>query len=134
MTEKEVDRYGRTLGVVYAPLQYPGGQTQLTNINAIMVQEGMAWAYRYYGKPTDAQMYEYGKRGPPPTARPLVRPECSGALEMGVAPRKMPRTDTGHAPCSTRRRHVEFTAGTPLVPTLPDRHSAQRRVTRRAAT
>lgn len=61
VTEKEVDRYGRTLGVVYAPLQYPGGQTQLTNINAIMVQEGMAWAYRYYGKPTDAQMYEYEK-------------------------------------------------------------------------
>lgn len=59
--EKEIDRYGRTLGIVYASLKYPGGEVQLTNINAIMVQEGMAWAYRYFNKPTDPDMYELEK-------------------------------------------------------------------------
>lgn len=61
VAEKDVDRYGRTLGVVYATLQHPNGQTKLTNINAILVQEGMAWAYRYYGKPTDPHLYELEK-------------------------------------------------------------------------
>ncbi|EIJ6113750.1 thermonuclease family protein [Salmonella enterica] len=57
VVEKDTDRYGRTLGTVYAMMSYPGSAAQLTNINAVMVQEGMAWAYRYYGKPTDPQMY-----------------------------------------------------------------------------
>lgn len=57
VVEKDTDRYGRTLGVVYAMMTYPGNAAQLTNVNAVMVQEGMAWAYRYYGKPTDPQMY-----------------------------------------------------------------------------
>lgn len=29
----------------------------LTNINAVMVREGMAWAYRYHGEPATIQMY-----------------------------------------------------------------------------
>ncbi|EPG5713472.1 thermonuclease family protein, partial [Klebsiella aerogenes] len=37
------DRYGRILGEVYSP----------DSINEKMVTTGMAWAYRYHGKPTN---------------------------------------------------------------------------------
>ncbi|EDO4575035.1 chromosome partitioning protein ParB, partial [Salmonella enterica subsp. enterica serovar Montevideo] len=37
------DRYGRILGEIYYP----------DNINEKMITTGMAWAYRYHGKPTN---------------------------------------------------------------------------------
>ncbi|MEW1489927.1 thermonuclease family protein [Escherichia coli] len=37
------DRYGRILGEIYSP----------DNINEKMITTGMAWAYRYHGKPTN---------------------------------------------------------------------------------
>ncbi|EJD3148829.1 thermonuclease family protein [Salmonella enterica] len=47
VVEQETDRYGRTLGVVWIDGQ---------NINAAMVQQGMAWAYRYHERATDPAM------------------------------------------------------------------------------
>lgn len=51
--EKDTDRYGRTLGVVWANMQMPG---QPRNVNAAMVQAGMAWAYRFRDSPSSAEM------------------------------------------------------------------------------
>jgi len=59
--EKDTDQYGRVLGSVYAKLNDPGHVAQLTNINAVMVKEGMAWAYRYHGEPANRQMYALEK-------------------------------------------------------------------------
>lgn len=49
VTGEEYDRYGRLLGTVWS------GQT---NINAVQLQKGMAWAYRFKGQISNS---EYGK-------------------------------------------------------------------------
>lgn len=54
--EKDTDRYGRTLGVVWANMQLPGRPPQPRNVNAAMVQAGMAWAYRFRDRPSSAEM------------------------------------------------------------------------------
>ncbi|AHG62876.1 thermonuclease family protein [Advenella mimigardefordensis] len=55
--ETGTDRYGRTLGTVYAKSNDPGQIAQLTNINAVMVKGGTAWANRYKGELANPQMY-----------------------------------------------------------------------------
>lgn len=62
IAKKETDQYGRILGTVYVNLSYSSNVTQRTNINAVMVEEGMAWAYRYDGKPVNLQMYALEKK------------------------------------------------------------------------
>lgn len=49
ITGEEYDRYGRLLGTVWS------GQT---DINAVQLQKGMAWAYRFKGQVSNS---EYGK-------------------------------------------------------------------------
>lgn len=49
VVENKKDRYGRVLGTVYA-----SGE----NINAKMVQQGMAWVYRQYAKDTSLYTLE----------------------------------------------------------------------------
>lgn len=47
ITYDGVDRYGRILGTVRVNIEY-NGTKQATNVNATLVEEGMAWAYRKY--------------------------------------------------------------------------------------
>ncbi|EBC1886537.1 thermonuclease family protein [Salmonella enterica] len=57
--EQDTDRYGRILGVVFVAVRYPDNPApQQANVNALMVREGLAWAYRYRGQPTSPQMFE----------------------------------------------------------------------------
>ena len=42
ITESETDRYGRLLGTVWLGM---------TDVNAEQIRKGLAWAYRYHGKP-----------------------------------------------------------------------------------
>lgn len=49
VVEAGPDRYGRILGTVYLPGSLPGViDAGFTNVNGLMVGEGMAWAYRQY--------------------------------------------------------------------------------------
>ena len=42
VTGSEMDRYGRLLGTIWLGM---------TDVNAAQVRKGLAWAYRYHGKP-----------------------------------------------------------------------------------
>jgi len=62
--EKDVDQYGRTLGVIHVlnctpldPSKRPVATCNEVNANAEMVRSGMAWAYRYQDQPTDRRMH-----------------------------------------------------------------------------
>lgn len=55
--EKDTDRYGRTLGVIYATQCAQVNSCVDYNVNAQMVHAGMAWAYRFRDRPTDPQMF-----------------------------------------------------------------------------
>lgn len=48
VVDKGIDRYNRTLGTIYTDGNF--------NVNAEQVRRGFAWAYRYYGKPTNPDM------------------------------------------------------------------------------
>ncbi|HAX9549891.1 thermonuclease family protein [Escherichia coli] len=54
--EKDTDRYGRTLGVVWVNVKLPGRPPHPRNVNASMVHQGMAWAYRFHGRASDPEM------------------------------------------------------------------------------
>ncbi|EOS1694660.1 thermonuclease family protein [Escherichia coli] len=54
--EKATDRYGRTLGIVWVNVELPGQRPHQRNVNASMVHQGMAWAYRFHGRAADPQM------------------------------------------------------------------------------
>lgn len=53
---KGIDRYGRTLGTVYAKICAPACLS--VYVNAEQVKAGMAWAYRLHGKAVDPTMVE----------------------------------------------------------------------------
>lgn len=53
---KGIDRYGRTLGTVYAKICAPACLS--VYVNAEQVKVGMAWAYRLHGKAVDPTMVE----------------------------------------------------------------------------
>ncbi|OIS90224.1 thermonuclease family protein [Brucella cytisi] len=57
VVEKDTDRYGRTLGIVYFKECYPVATCVELPVNAVMVSEGMAWAYRFRDRPTDPEMF-----------------------------------------------------------------------------
>ncbi|EIN3662836.1 thermonuclease family protein [Yersinia rohdei] len=48
IADKGTDRYNRTLGTIYTTGNF--------NVNAEQVRRGMAWAYRYHERPTNAAM------------------------------------------------------------------------------
>ncbi len=49
VAEAGPDRYGRVLGTIYLPGSFPGViDAGFINVNAAMVNQGMAWAYRQY--------------------------------------------------------------------------------------
>ncbi|HBE7048837.1 TPA: thermonuclease family protein [Escherichia coli] len=50
------DRYGRTLGTVYAKICTPSAPCHSVNVNAEQVKAGMAWAYRFHGQAVDPAM------------------------------------------------------------------------------
>ncbi|HHM8745939.1 TPA: thermonuclease family protein [Pseudomonas aeruginosa] len=54
--EKATDRYGRTLGIVWVNVELPGQRPHPRNVNASMVHQGMAWAYRFHGRAADPEM------------------------------------------------------------------------------
>ncbi|KKX24153.1 thermonuclease family protein [Rhizobium sp. LC145] len=54
--EKDTDRYGRTLGIVWVNVELPGRPPHPRNVNASMVHQGMAWAYRFHGRASDPEM------------------------------------------------------------------------------
>ncbi|EAO8064073.1 hypothetical protein EGD12_21720 [Salmonella enterica] len=53
---KGKDRYGRTLGTVYAKICAPSVPCQTVHVNAEQVKAGMAWAYRFHGQAVDPAM------------------------------------------------------------------------------
>lgn len=53
---KGKDRYGRTLGTVYAKICAPACLS--VYVNAEQVKAGMAWAYRFHGQAVDPTMLE----------------------------------------------------------------------------
>lgn len=57
VVEKNTDRFGRTLGVLFAKQCEPVNTCREINVNARMVHAGMAWAYRFHERPTDAEMF-----------------------------------------------------------------------------
>ncbi|HHG2762756.1 TPA: thermonuclease family protein [Escherichia coli] len=50
------DRYGRTLGTVYAKICAPSAPCHSVHVNAEQVKAGMAWAYRFHGQAVDPAM------------------------------------------------------------------------------
>ncbi len=54
--EKDTDRYGRTLGTVWVNMELASRPPQPRNVNAAMVHQGMAWAYRFHGRAADPEM------------------------------------------------------------------------------
>ncbi|WP_273772478.1 thermonuclease family protein [Brucella intermedia] len=50
------DRYGRTPGVVWVNVEFPGRPPHPPNVNASMVHQGMAWAYRFHGRASDPEI------------------------------------------------------------------------------
>lgn len=59
--DKGQDRYGRTLATIYNIQCNASDDCGEVNINAQMVISGMAWAYRYRGKPNDLIIAQYEK-------------------------------------------------------------------------
>ena len=57
VVEKNTDRFGRTLGVLFTKHCEPVNTCREININARMVHAGMAWAYRFHDRPTDPQLF-----------------------------------------------------------------------------
>ncbi|EHW7386079.1 thermonuclease family protein [Escherichia coli] len=57
VVEKNTDRFGRTLGVLFTKQCEPVNTCREINVNARMVHAGMAWAYRFHERPTDAEMF-----------------------------------------------------------------------------
>ncbi|HHM6795115.1 TPA: thermonuclease family protein [Pseudomonas aeruginosa] len=53
---KGKDRYGRTLGAVYAKICAPSAPCLAVYVNAEQVKTGMAWAYRFHGQAVDPAM------------------------------------------------------------------------------
>ncbi|MER0774497.1 thermonuclease family protein [Pseudomonas aeruginosa] len=53
---KGKDRYGRTLGAVYAKICAPSAPCRAVYVNAEQVKTGMAWAYRFHGQAVDPAM------------------------------------------------------------------------------
>ncbi|ECD1574141.1 thermonuclease family protein [Salmonella enterica subsp. enterica serovar Virchow] len=53
---KGKDRYGRTLGAVYAKICAPSAPCHAVYVNAEQVKTGMAWAYRFHGQAADPAM------------------------------------------------------------------------------
>ncbi|HCZ8855123.1 TPA: thermonuclease family protein [Pseudomonas aeruginosa] len=53
---KGTDRYGRTLGMVYAKICAPA--CVAVNANAEQIKAGMAWAYRFHEKATSPAMLQ----------------------------------------------------------------------------
>ncbi|ENU3971922.1 MULTISPECIES: thermonuclease family protein [Enterobacteriaceae] len=53
---KGKDRYGRTLGAVYAKICAPSVPCHAVHVNAEQVKAGMAWAYRFHGQAVDPAM------------------------------------------------------------------------------
>nr|EES2010828.1 thermonuclease family protein [Escherichia coli] len=53
---KGTDRYGRTLGAVYAKICAPSAPCRAVYVNAEQVKTGMAWAYRFHGQAVDPAM------------------------------------------------------------------------------
>ncbi|WP_252382672.1 thermonuclease family protein [Escherichia coli] len=52
---RDKDRYGRTLGTVYAKICTPA-PCRSVYVNAEQVKAGMAWAYRFHGQAVDPAM------------------------------------------------------------------------------
>lgn len=59
---KGKDRYGRTLGAVYAKICAPSAPCLAVYVNAEQVKTGMAWAYRFHGQAVDPAMLELEKQ------------------------------------------------------------------------
>lgn len=53
---KGKDRFGRTLGAVYAKICAPSAPCLAVYVNAEQVKTGMAWAYRFHGQAVDPAM------------------------------------------------------------------------------
>lgn len=56
VVEKQTDRYGRTLGMVYVRQCAPVAACWDMLVNAQMIAGGMAWAYRFHDRPSSAEM------------------------------------------------------------------------------
>lgn len=54
VVEKDIDRYSRVVGTIYAQRCVPACRE--AKINEEMVTAGMAWAYRFHDRPTDPRM------------------------------------------------------------------------------
>lgn len=56
--EKSFDRYGRLLADIMINVCSVAQNCTSVNVNAEMVRAGMAWAYRYRGRPTSRSMFD----------------------------------------------------------------------------